>query len=96
MRSRKKRRMVWVLAPLGLLAPLWRHAEGPAALFPVLQEVSPQLVGICGWALVGLGFFAVALTALLGPRARERKPSFWPFRPQGMFFLPVHHRNKKH
>lgn len=82
----------WLLAGVLALLGLWWAQGRP---LPVLSlPVAPQLLGIGGWALVGLGFFAVALTALLGPRGREHRPSLWPFRPQALFGLPVRHRKK--
>lgn len=89
MKRKKPVRLWWILLPFASLF-LWYQ---PTLPMPV--EVTSKVVGIGGWAFIGLGFFAVALTALWGPRGRERRPSLWPFRPQALFCLPVKHKHKK-
>lgn len=92
MEKKRNSGILWMGTTAAVALLVWEKTGDPFARLPL--QVSPQLLGIGGWALVGLGFFAVALTALLGPRGRERRPSLWPFRPQAMFGLPVRHRKK--
>ena len=46
--------------------------------------VPSWMVGVAGWSLVALG-----------SRPRERRPSFWPYRPQGMFRVAVKSRRRR-
>ena len=53
------------------------------------------MVGVAGWSLVALGFLTVALAALWSSRPRERRPSFWPYRPQGLVRVAVKSRRRR-
>ena len=55
------KRVVWLLAACTGLA-LFLRGDGLSYM-----AAAPQVVGIGGWGLVGMGFLTVALTALRGP-----------------------------
>ena len=78
-----KRRPWRALWAVGGVLPLWL-GERTFAL-----PVPSWMVGVAGWSLVALGFLTVALAALWSSRPRERRPSFWPYRPQGLFRVAV-------
>ena len=84
----KKRpwRALWAV---GGVLPLWL-GERTFAL-----PVPSWMVGVAGWSLVALGFLTVALAALWSSRPRERRPSFWPYRPQGLFRVAVKSRRRR-
>lgn len=84
-----KRRPWRALWTVGGVLPLWL-GERTFAL-----PVPSWMVGVAGWSLVALGFLTVALAALWSSRPRERRPSFWPYRPQGLFRVPVKSRRRR-
>ena len=85
----------WLLVPAGAALILWQQGDSP--VFPGLLALGwmPRAVGIGGWSLVGLGFLAVALVALLGPRSRLSRPSLRPFRPPALFSMAFFRRGRK-
>ncbi|MFR8126338.1 MAG: hypothetical protein ACLU8J_05335 [Acutalibacter sp.] len=84
-----KRRPWRALWAVGGVLPLWL-GERTFAL-----PVPSWMVGVAGWSLVALGFLTVALAALWSSRPRERRPSFWPYRPQGLFRVAVKSRRRR-
>ncbi len=84
-----KRRPWRALWTVGGVLPLWL-GERTFAL-----PVPSWMVGVAGWSLVALGFLTVALAALWSSRPRERRPSFCPYRPQGLFRVAVKSRRRR-
>lgn len=61
---------LWVLFTAGAFFLLWGlGALSPARAVPVWS----RLLGIWGWGLVGLGFFGVALAAMMASRPPKRR-----------------------
>ena len=83
------KRVVWLLAACTGLV-LFLRGDGLSYM-----AAAPQVVGIGGWGLVGMGFLTVALAALWSSRPREKRPSFWPYRPQGLFRVAVKSRRRR-
>lgn len=84
-----KRRPWRALWAVGGVLPLWLGERTFALPMPF------WMVGVAGWSLVALGFLTVALAALWSSRPRERRPSFWPYRPQGLFRVAVKSRCRR-
>lgn len=82
--------------PVGAALIHWQRGEIPVIPGLLALGLMPRLVGIGGWSLVGLGFLAVALVALLGPHSRQRRPSLRPFRPPALFSMDFFRRGRKH
>ena len=78
-------------------ATFYRFLDELLPQYPGLLALGwmPRAVGIGGWSLVGLGFLAVALVALLGPRSRLSRPSLRPFRPPALFSMAFFRRGRK-
>ena len=74
-----KRRPWRALWALGGVLPLWLGERTFALPVP-------------SWMV---GFLTVALAALWSSRPRERRPSFWPYRPQGLFRVAVKSRRRR-
>jgi ABC-type antimicrobial peptide transport system permease subunit len=94
--KRKSALLWWIPVTLGAALVIWQRGEN--LVFPGLLALGmmPRVVGIGGWSLVGLGFLAVALVALLGPRSRVSKPSLRPYRPPALFSMDFFRHRKKH
>ena len=76
------KRVVWLLAACTGLA-LFLRRDGLSYM-----AAAPQVVGIGGWGLVGMGFLTVALTALRGPGEEKSRPSLHPYRPPCSGWFP--------
>ena len=59
------------------------------------MAAAPQVVGIGGWGLVGMGFLTVALTALRGPGEEEPRPTLHPYRPPPLFRVISRRKNSR-
>ena len=106
MRRRRPWRALWVCAALLSMGAgfaiipslsVQSAAEGlrelPEDFLPSLP-ISSRVLGVGGWCLVGLGFFAAALTALWLSRPREH-PLLKPYRPPALFRVPPRSRPRR-
>lgn len=96
MEKEKSTLMWWSLVTLGAALLLLQRGENLVIPGLLALGMMPRVVGIGGWSLVALGFLAVALVALLGPRSRVSRPSLCPFRPAALFSMDFFRRRKKH